>query len=78
MAPLAGTELIHTPVQLYRHLLRCCRQLPSAAMQQHYRHAIRQGYNSHSDEDDPERIQMIIQRAVKDAEWILDKYTKKK
>ncbi|XP_027854666.1 LYR motif-containing protein 9 isoform X1 [Xiphophorus couchianus] len=37
-----------------------------------------QGYNSHSDEDDPERIQMIIQRAVKDAEWILDKYTKKK
>ncbi|XP_007540892.1 PREDICTED: LYR motif-containing protein 9 [Poecilia mexicana] len=78
MVPLAGTELIHTPVQLYRHLLRCCRQLPSAAIQQHYRHAIRQGYNSHSDEDDPKRIHMIIQRAVKDAEWILDKYTKKK
>ncbi|KAK2912245.1 hypothetical protein Q8A73_006358 [Channa argus] len=32
-------------------------------MQQHYHHAIRQGYNSHSDEDNPERIKMIILRA---------------
>lgn len=32
-----------------------------------------QGYNSHSDEDDPERIQMMIQRAIADADWILDK-----
>lgn len=78
MSPVAGAELIHTPVHLYRYLLRCCRQLPTAAMQQHYRHAIRQGFNSHSDEDDPERIQMIIQRAVADAGWILDKYAKKK
>lgn len=42
MPPLAGAELVHTPLQLYRYLLRCCRQLPSTAMQQHYRHAIRQ------------------------------------
>lgn len=40
MLPLVGAEL--TPVQLYRHLLRCCRQLPTPAMQKHYRHAIRQ------------------------------------
>ncbi|XP_018556966.1 LYR motif-containing protein 9 isoform X1 [Lates calcarifer] len=73
MPPLVGAELIQTPVQLYRYLLRCCRQLPTTTMQQHYRHAIRQGYNSHSDEDDPERIQMIIQRAIADADWILDK-----
>lgn len=32
-----------------------------------------QSYNSHSDEDDPERIHMIIQRAIVDADWILDK-----
>lgn len=32
-----------------------------------------QSYNSHSDEDDPERIKMIIQRAITDADWILDK-----
>ncbi|XP_029373077.1 LYR motif-containing protein 9 isoform X2 [Echeneis naucrates] len=78
MSPLAGAQLIHTPVQLYRYLLRCCKLLPTPAMQHHYRHAIRQGYRSHSDEDDPERIQMIIQRAITDADWILDKYTKKK
>ncbi|XP_069578631.1 LYR motif-containing protein 9 [Brachyistius frenatus] len=78
MLPLLGAELIQTPVQLYRYLLRCCRLLPSTAMRQHYRHAIRQGYNSHSDEEDPERIQLIIQRAVADADWILTKYTKKK
>ncbi|XP_036931135.1 LYR motif-containing protein 9 isoform X1 [Acanthopagrus latus] len=78
MPPLVAVELIQTPVQLYRYLLRCCRQLPTTAMQQHYRHAIKQGYKSHSDEDDPERIQMIIQRAIADADWILDKYTKKK
>ena len=32
-----------------------------------------QSYNSHSDEDDPGRIQMIIHRAITDADWILDK-----
>uniref|UniRef100_A0A3B5KAN7 LYR motif-containing protein 9 n=1 Tax=Takifugu rubripes TaxID=31033 RepID=A0A3B5KAN7_TAKRU len=73
MSPLVGAELIQTPVQLYRYLLRCCRLLPTPAVQQHYRHAIRQSYNSHSDEDDPERIHMIIQRAIVDADWILDK-----
>ncbi|XP_075993243.1 LYR motif-containing protein 9 [Genypterus blacodes] len=78
MAPLAGAELVQTPVQLYRYLFRCCRKLPTTAMQQHYGHAIRQGYRSHSDEDDPERIQTIIQRALTDAHWILEKYTKKK
>ncbi|CAL8336648.1 unnamed protein product [Boreogadus saida] len=78
MPPLAGSELVKTPVHLYRYLLRCCKQLPSPGMQQHYRHAIRQGYNSHKDEDDPERIQTIIHRSLADADWILDKYTKKK
>ncbi|KAG7263767.1 hypothetical protein CRUP_008705 [Coryphaenoides rupestris] len=77
MAPLAGAALVKTPVHLYRYLLRCCRLLPTTGMQQHYRHAVRQGYNSHMDEDDPERIQMIIQRAITDADWILDKYIKK-
>lgn len=42
MSPIVGVELVQTPVQLYRYLLRCCRQLPTAAMQQHYRHAIKQ------------------------------------
>ncbi|XP_030634543.1 LYR motif-containing protein 9 [Chanos chanos] len=78
MPPLPGAELVQTPVQLYRYLLRCCKRLPSPAMQQHYRHAVRQSFNSHVDEDDPERIKTIIQRAITDADWILDKYTRKK
>uniref|UniRef100_A0AAY5L654 LYR motif-containing protein 9 n=1 Tax=Esox lucius TaxID=8010 RepID=A0AAY5L654_ESOLU len=73
MPPLPGAELVRTPVHLYRYLLRCCKQLPTRAMQQHYQHAIRQGYNSHTDEDDPERIQRIILRAISDADWILNK-----
>uniref|UniRef100_A0A3P9PNL4 Uncharacterized protein n=1 Tax=Poecilia reticulata TaxID=8081 RepID=A0A3P9PNL4_POERE len=44
-----------------------CKELP-----QHQRDLINQSYH-HSDKDDPKRIKMIIQRAVKDAEWILDK-----
>lgn len=42
MSPLVGAELVQTPLQLYRYLLRCCRRLPTTAMQHHYRHAVRQ------------------------------------
>ncbi|KAK1157566.1 LYR motif-containing protein 9-like [Acipenser oxyrinchus oxyrinchus] len=77
MPPLPGAEMVRTPLQLYRYLLRCCRQLPSASMQQHYKHAARQSYKVHGDEDDPQRIQQIIKRAIEDADWIMDKYKKK-
>ena len=36
----------------------------------------RKEYEQHTEEDDPERIQQIIDRAVRDAEWILKKYNK--
>ncbi|TRY71237.1 hypothetical protein DNTS_014983 [Danionella cerebrum] len=74
---MCARVVVRTPLQLYRYLLRCCKQLPSAVMQKHYQHAIRQSYNSHVDEDDPERIQRMIQRAISDAEWVLSKYSKK-
>uniref|UniRef100_A0A8C9W6P9 LYR motif-containing protein 9 n=1 Tax=Scleropages formosus TaxID=113540 RepID=A0A8C9W6P9_SCLFO len=73
MSPRPSAALVRTPAHLYRYLLRCCKLLPTAAMEQHYRHAVRQGFNSHSDEDDPERIQQIIKRAIDDADWILEK-----
>ncbi|XP_038670419.1 LYR motif-containing protein 9 isoform X1 [Scyliorhinus canicula] len=41
MPPLAGADLVRTPVQLYRYLLRCCKELPAENMQRHYKHAIR-------------------------------------
>ncbi|XP_036284735.1 LYR motif-containing protein 9-like [Pipistrellus kuhlii] len=75
-ARLPGAELVHTLLQLYRYLLRCCRQLPTKGMQEHYRHAVRQSFQVHSDEDSPERIQQIIKRAIEDADWIMNKYKK--
>ena len=30
-----------------------------------------QGFKSHSDEDDPERIKQIMERAIEDAEWVI-------
>ncbi|XP_003228866.1 LYR motif-containing protein 9 [Anolis carolinensis] len=78
MAPLPGAELVRTPLQLYRYLLRCCQKLPGKPIQEHYKHMIRQSFNVHEDEDDPERIQQIIRRAVEDADWIMEKYKKQK
>ncbi|XP_031209442.1 LYR motif-containing protein 9 [Mastomys coucha] len=76
MAPLPGAELVQTSLQLYRYLLRCCRQLPTKGIQEHYKHAVRQSFQAHSDEDNPERIQQIIKRAIEDADWIMNKYRK--
>uniref|UniRef100_A0A452DTF6 LYR motif-containing protein 9 n=1 Tax=Capra hircus TaxID=9925 RepID=A0A452DTF6_CAPHI len=78
MAPLPGAELVQTPLQLYRYLLRCCRQLPTKGIQEHYKHAVRQSFRVHSDEDNPERIQQIIKRAIEDADWILNKQNTKR
>ncbi|XP_032056581.1 LYR motif-containing protein 9 isoform X1 [Aythya fuligula] len=78
MAPLPNAELVQTSLQLYRYLLRCCKQLPEENIRQHYRHAIRQSFKVHADEDNPERIQQIIKRAIEDADWVMNKYKKQK
>ncbi|XP_065503201.1 LYR motif-containing protein 9 isoform X2 [Caloenas nicobarica] len=78
MAPLPNAELVRNSVQLYRYLLRCCQQLPEENIRQHYRHAVRQSFKVHADEDDPERIQQIIKRAIEDADWVMNKYKKQK
>jgi len=64
-----------TPVSLYKHLLRCIKQLPKES-QEHYKHHVRQSYASHCDESDPVRIQQIIDRALQDAKWLTEKYKK--
>jgi hypothetical protein len=61
-----------TPVGLYRHLLRVIALLPKES-QAYYKHHVRQGFKSHADEDDPQRIQQIISRAIEDAKWIAQK-----
>lgn len=41
--------------------------------QTYYRHHIRQHFNSHRDETDAERVQVMVARARQDALWILRK-----
>jgi len=50
-----------------------CRRFTFSAVRFQRDFLLFQSYNSHADEDDPERIQMIIQRAISDADWILTK-----
>jgi len=67
------TPSITTAKQLYKHLIKCCNQLPRGP-QKHYKHFIRQEFRSHNDEMDPERVKEIITRSLQDADWIMDKY----
>uniref|UniRef100_A0A670KCU0 LYR motif-containing protein 9 n=1 Tax=Podarcis muralis TaxID=64176 RepID=A0A670KCU0_PODMU len=73
MAPLPGAELVKSPLQLYRYLLRCCKLLPGKNVQEHYKHMIRQSFHVHADEDNPERIRQIIKRSIEDADWVMEK-----
>lgn len=65
--------------EVARHLLEVCREPAGRCRVKNTTPATQQqlsglqSYNSHSDEDDPERIRAIIRRAVTDADWILDK-----
>ncbi|XP_055929869.1 LYR motif-containing protein 9-like [Argiope bruennichi] len=69
---MSANKLIRNPIHLYRYLLKECKKLPINA-QDHYRHHLRQSFNSHLDETNPERIKQIMSRAIEDAEWIVKK-----
>ncbi|XP_076634105.1 LYR motif-containing protein 9-like [Colletes latitarsis] len=73
-AKLRETAL-NSPKLLYKFLLRECGRLPKDA-QQFYKHSIKQSYKQHIIEPDKERIQQIMEKAVQDADWIINKYTK--
>ena len=64
------------PKSLYKFLLKTCSALPPEAGK-FYKTAVRKEYQQHKDEEDTERIEQIINRAVMDAKWILQKYNKK-
>lgn len=74
-----GAVLRHASVtskQLYKRLLRDCEKLPKEA-QKHYKHAVKQSFLQHVDEPDSQRVDDIIEKALKDAEWVLAKYKSK-
>ncbi|KAL0272147.1 UNVERIFIED_CONTAM: hypothetical protein PYX00_005227 [Menopon gallinae] len=66
---------ITTGRQLYKYLLRECKKLPPGASA-YYRHSIKQSYKQHADETSEERIKEIIDRALEDTKWVLQKYAK--
>lgn len=65
-----------SPRGLYKVLFRTCDKLPKDAAK-FYKQAVRKEYDQHRDEEDKERIQQIMERAQRDASWILNKYTNK-
>jgi len=67
---------ITTTRALYKFLLRETKKLPEDAGK-FYSKQIRATYEQHAEEDDPERIQQIIERSIEDAQWIVKKYNKK-
>ncbi|KAI7841329.1 hypothetical protein COHA_004947 [Chlorella ohadii] len=62
---------------IYRELWRKTRDLPRS-VQQHYRGAIRSGFVSHADEDDEEVLSRIRAQALRDADWLVNKYKAEK
>ncbi|XP_024938947.1 LYR motif-containing protein 9 isoform X2 [Cephus cinctus] len=69
------TSAIDSPKLLYKFLLRECQKLPHGA-KEFYKHSIKQNFKQHVYEPDPERVKQIIQRALDDAKWIVQKYEK--
>lgn len=64
-----------SPKLLYKFLLRECERLPKDA-QWFYKHSIKQSFKQHVIEPDKERVRQIMEKAVRDAEWVVNKYKK--
>lgn len=68
---------LNSPKALYKDLLRKCDLLPESAGK-FYKQSVRKEFEQHRDELDKERVNQIIERARKDMDWILKKYTQSK
>lgn len=68
------TSSANSPKALFKYLIRECRNLPKGATQEFYRHSIKQSFKQHVDEPDPERVKQIMEKALADAKWVLEKY----
>ena len=66
---------ITRPLSLYRYLLRQCNRLPPD-VRDYYKYYWRQQMNQHLDETDVKRAQEIMDQAVRDMDWIINKYQK--
>lgn len=57
---------------LYRELLRKTRALPRSSLS-YYRNSLRSAFVNFDSEQDPQRLQEIMERGRQDADWILKK-----
>ena len=62
-------------LSLYREVLRSVRLLP-VETRSYYRVVAREKFAAHREEEDAERLALIIQRSKADVRWILEKYSK--
>ncbi|EFN89723.1 UPF0631 protein HSD24 [Harpegnathos saltator] len=72
---------VNSPKQLYKYLLRECEKLPKHT-QQFYKNSVKQlletyfqSFKQHALETDEERVQQIMERALLDAKWVIQKYS---
>jgi hypothetical protein len=61
-------------LSLYREVLRSVRLLP-VETRSYYRVVAREKFAAHREEEDAERLALIIQRSKADVRWILEKYS---
>ena len=62
-------------LSLYREVLRSVRLLP-VETRSYYRVVAREKFAAHREEEDAERLALIIERSKADVRWILEKYSK--
>ncbi|KAL9653695.1 hypothetical protein ABK040_009169 [Willaertia magna] len=70
-SPFAGKNL--EALKAYALILRTIRKIPKDA-QMYYRNHSYQHFVNHRKENDPERIQIMIERVKHDVEWIKRKF----
>ena len=61
-------------LSLYREVLRSVRLLP-VETRSYYRVVAREKFAAHREEEDAERLALIIERSKADVRWILEKYS---
>ena len=61
-------------LSLYREVLRSVRLLP-VETRSYYRVVAREKFAAHREEEDAERLALIIETSKADVRWILEKYS---
>eukprot|EP00241_Pyramimonas_parkeae_P009617 CAMPEP_0114238252 /NCGR_PEP_ID=MMETSP0058-20121206/7826_1 /TAXON_ID=36894 /ORGANISM="Pyramimonas parkeae, CCMP726" /LENGTH=128 /DNA_ID=CAMNT_0001350351 /DNA_START=242 /DNA_END=629 /DNA_ORIENTATION=- len=61
-------------ILLFREIVRTARKLPEKPMKAYYLNIAREKIVAHKEEDDPVRVEKIVERSFADVGWIKKKY----